>query len=136
MEFITILEFNHKENEAVLHYCQWTGNEMELEKLFAVIAHAKLDREFGRNGDHVSSFDYSGVVIPEPAVRAHLALPYGSFTRMFQMHTGRFTCPPFTQPVLNAACDEFVDGPMMDPTRCALKLDEYFYGARLRAHFH
>ncbi len=136
MEFITILEFNHKENEPVLHYCQWTGNEVELEKLFAVIALAKLDSEFGRNGDHVSSFDYSGVRLPEPAVRAHLGLPYGSYTRMFQMHTGRFVCPPFVAPTLNEDRDEFVDGPMTDPTRCALKLDEYFYGAGLRRHFH
>jgi hypothetical protein len=134
MDFVTVLEFNHKENEATLHYCQWQGNGAELEKLFAAIELAEKDQEFASSG-HVSTFKFQRALIPEAAVQAHLALKYGSFTHMFQRHVGVFKCPPFTSKAVNEAGDEYVDAPMTDPRACALRLDDLFYGARLGQYF-
>ncbi len=118
MRFVTILEFNHKENEPVLHYCQWQGNEHEFETLFRVIDLAQTDVDFGP-GCHASTFNYCRELIPEAAVDAHVKLGYGSFTRMFKKHVGRFVCPPFTQKVLEPVTREYyIDGPMTDPRDC------------------
>jgi hypothetical protein len=134
MDFITILEFNHKENEATFHYCQWQGNEAELEKLVAAIKLAEQDREFAYYGD-VSTFRHEPGLVPEAAVTAHLALRYGSYTHMFQRHVGVFKCPTITSKGVNEAGDEYIDIPITSPRECCIRLDDLFYGARLGRYF-
>lgn len=88
MEFIIIFEQNHKNHEHRIHYCQWTGNEAELGKLFAAFKKANYEKLLGR--DH-SSFDYSDVKIPESAVNIHVQVNH-----TFYKHTGTFVCPEFS----------------------------------------
>ncbi len=97
MEFIIIFEQNHKEDEHLIHYCQWTGNEAELEKLFMVLENADYEELLG--GDY-SSFWYSSVKIPESAVDIHMKIEYP-----FYKHTGTFVCPSFREDPYKAAKD-------------------------------
>ncbi len=115
MEYILILEHNHKENETYHFYCQWTGNEVELEKLIRVIETAECELD----GDY-SDFETSRTRIPESAVDAHVQLlDFGNYTHMFQKCSGDFVCP------------EFYD----DPVENANKLDRLFWHAKLRDFF-
>ena len=120
MQFITILETNHKENETFIHYCQWTDNEEELEKLLKVIDFACYDDMYGDYSD----FWYSRALISEFAVDEHVQLKeYGGYAHMFQKHMGVFTCPEFDTDYEN-------DGDM-----AARLLDDTFYGCRLKEYF-
>jgi hypothetical protein len=121
MQFITILETNHKERESFLHYCQWTGNEDELTKLLKVIDLACYDDMCGDYSD----FWYSRALIRESAVDEHVQLKeYGSYCPMFQKHVGVFTCPEFD-----------VDDCEKDGDMAARILDDTFYGCRLKEYF-
>ena len=111
MEFVIIFEHNHKENEHLIHYCQWTGNEVELEKLFAALLNADYEELLG--GDY-SSFWYSSVKIPESAVNIHMEIEYP-----FYKHTGKFVCPEFSE----------------YSYEIAKELDERYYGGRIGDYF-
>lgn len=112
-----ILEHNHKENETYTFYCQWTGNETELEKLIKVIKTALTD---DMDGDY-ASFEASYVKIPETAVDVHCSIKdFVGYIYMFQKCKGNFTCPEFSE----------------DPYEMAKELDELYYHGRLRNHFH
>jgi hypothetical protein len=116
MDFIVIYEFNNKETEVFLHYCQWTGNERELSKLIKVIEEADNDDLVG----DVSFFQVSCVKIHEYAVDVHTRIKgFNNFDDMFQKHTGVFNCPEFTN----------------DSIENAHKLDSYFYGCRIGDYF-
>jgi hypothetical protein len=116
MEFIPIVENNHKEREMYVFYCQWTGNEEELEKLIRVIE--KADCQL--HGDY-SDFQTSRTRISESAVDEHVKLTeFGSYTHMFQKCVGTFVCPDFSD---------------MDPYDLGNALDERFYHGRLRNLF-
>lgn len=118
MQFITILETNHKERESFLHYCQWTGNEEELTKLLKIIDFASTDDMCGDYSD----FCCSRVLISESAVNEHMQLKeFGGYAHMFQKHVGIFTCPEFD--IEN------------DSDTAARVLDDTFYGCRLKEHF-
>ena len=118
MEFILVVETNHKENEEFLHYCQWTGNEEELKKLFTLFE--KADYETLLGGDY-SSFWFSTITISESAVDEHVKIKdFGSYCHMFQKHTGKFVCPDFDTE------DEF---------DIAVRLDKYFYGCNIDGFF-
>lgn len=116
MQFITIIETNHKENETFIHYCQWTGNEEELEKLVKFIEFALYDDMYG----DYSSFCVSRKTISEAAVNEHLGLGYGCYDHMFQKHVGVFKCPEFDQ------TDEFEAAKNLDDCFYACKLGNYF----------
>jgi hypothetical protein len=92
MEFIIIFETNHKEEEMFIHYCQWTGNEVELRKFIKYIKEANFWELDG--SDHSSLAAATNKRIPESAVDAHIGLrdPNG-YDHMFQKHVGKFTCP-------------------------------------------
>ena len=121
MQFILIVETNHKENETFLHYCQWTGNEEELEKLVVMLEKADYDDLYG--GDF-SSFWFSRTKVSESAVDEHVKLEeFGSYSRMFQKHTGKFVCPEF-------------DGDTECPYNIANQIDRYFFACRLEDFFH
>jgi hypothetical protein len=111
MEFIIIFEHNHKEDEHLIHYCQWTGNEAELEKLFSALLNAEYDDLAG--GDY-SSFWYSDVKIPESGVDIHMKIEYP-----FYKHTGTFVCPEFDK----------------EPFVVAKQLDDRFYAGRIEDYF-
>ena len=116
MDFIVIHEFNNKETEVFLHYCQWTRNERELSKLIKVIEEADNDELMG----DVSFFQVSRVKIPEYAVDIHTRIKgFNSYHDMFQKHTGIFKCPLFTE--------DFIEN--------AHKLHSYFYGCRIGDYF-
>ncbi len=134
LQFVTILEQNHKENESVLHYCQWDGNEAELEALFAVI---DIASEYTGAYGHVSTFQYERTLIPESAVRYHVRLSYGNFTHMFQRHKGVFRCPVTLKRKVTWIDDEEgnLEEPLTDPGECVSRLDEEMYAAGLGRHF-
>ena len=110
------MEHNHKEDETYIFYCQWTGNEEEMEKLIQAIETVYND---DLHGD-VSLFQVSRVRIPEAAVDIHCNIKdFGCYINMFQKCEGTFTCPEFSE----------------DPYERAKELDDYFYHGRLRNHF-
>ena len=116
MEFIIVLEHNHKENETYVFYCQWTDNEVELQKLIDVIENTNTE---DMNGDY-ASFDVTRTILPEAAVDAHVKInDFVGYIHMFQKCSGIFTCPEFSE----------------DSHEKAKELDEYFYHGRLREHF-
>ena len=117
MQFITILETNHKENEIFIHYCQWDGNEEELGKLLKIIEFADPSDMRGEFCD----FCHSDTKVTEEAVDQHIRLPYGSYSHMFQKHTGVFKCPEFDY--------------IRDEYEAARMLDEVFYGCRIGDSF-
>jgi hypothetical protein len=118
MQFITIIETNHKEHEVFFHYCQLNGNEDELNKLMKVIDQS----EYGELYGDVSTFKCSPIRISEAAVDEHVPLDYGCYDSMFQKHVGVFKCPEF----------ECLD----DEHEAAKFLDNCFYACRLRDYFH
>ena len=116
MDYIIILEHNHKEDETYVLYCQWTGNEEQLEKLVKVIETADPE---DLSGDY-ASFSFSRVKIPEAAVDVHCSIKdFGGYIHMFQKCKGTFTCPEFSK----------------DPYKIAKELDDYYYHGKLRANF-
>jgi hypothetical protein len=116
MEYVIILEHNKKEEETYVLYCQYTGNETEMDKLLKVIETACADDMYG----DMAVFETSRVKIPEAAVDIHCSIKdFGSYIHMFQKCEGTFTCPEFSE----------------DPYETAKKLDEYFYHGKLREHF-
>jgi hypothetical protein len=116
MEYIIILEHNKKEEETYVLYCQYTGNEAEMEKLVKVIETACTDDMYG----DVAVFETSHVKIPEAAVDIHCSIKdFGSYIHMFQKCEGTFTCPEFSE----------------DPYEIAKELDEFFYHGKLRNYF-
>ena len=116
MEYIIILEKNKKEDETYIFYCQWTGNELELEKLIHVIKTANAEDLY----DDVAIFEVSRTRIPESAVNVHISIKdFGSYTNMFQKCEGTFTCPNFSE----------------DPHEKAIGLDDKFFGGRLPKFF-
>ena len=118
MQFIVIFEHNHKENEQFLHYCQWTNNEVELEKLCRIVDFALYD---DMDGDYCS-FCCSRTLISESAVNEHLKIKeFNSYDHMFQKHIGVFECPEFD--------------PLMDEYEVAKRLDDIFYACKLGNYF-
>ena len=116
MDYIIILEHNHKEDETYVLYCQWTGNEEQLEKLVKVIETADPE---DLSGDY-ASFSVSRVKIPEAAVDVHCSIKdFGGYIHMFQKCKGTFTCPEFSK----------------DPYEIAKELDDCYYHGKLRANF-
>lgn len=116
MEYIIVLEHNHKEDETWLFYCQWTSNEEELEKLAKAIETADTE---DLSGDY-ASFSVSRVKIPESAVDIHCSISdFCGYIHMFQKCEGTFTCPEFSK----------------DPYERAKELDECYYHGRLRESF-
>lgn len=115
MEFLVIYETNHKENETFIHYCQWTGNENELNKLIQLIEKADYEELWG--GDYSSVWVARNKCIPESAVDAHIGLddPNG-YSKMFVKHTGTFKCPK-----IDESLNEY---------ELARELDQLFYGGR------
>lgn len=118
MQFITIIETNHKEHETFIHYCQVDGNEDELGKLMNVIDMSEGGDEL--SGD-VCTFYCSTIRISEAAADEHIKLDYGCYSHMFQKHTGVFKCPQF--------------GSLEEPYDAARALDEYFYACKLKNYF-
>ena len=115
MDYIIILEHNHKEDETYVLYCQWTGNEEEVEKLAKVIESSECEL----HGDY-ASFSVSRVKIPEAAVDIHCGIKeFGGYIRMFQKCEGSFTCPEFSE----ESCAK------------AKELNRYFYHGKIREHF-
>lgn len=111
MDFVIVFEKNHKDDEEYIHYCQWTGNAAELEKLFAAMECADDEELLG--GDY-SSFFFSRVCIPEAAVDAHMKIRH-----TFKKHVGFYKCPEFSE----------------DPYEAAKELDELYYRGRLGNFF-
>lgn len=133
MEFIIILERHFKEDESFVHYCQWQGNEAELEKLFAIIDE-KDDTDL--YGD-VSKFSYSRHRLSESAVDEHCNVKLGIYSYMFNKYTGKFTCPSFTY------CTNLMDGDSKTPPYqpkerakwYARVLDSCFYSLQMGKYF-
>ena len=72
MDYIAIREWNFESRETVVFYCQWTGNEMELEKLLTLIE-LSMEALAGAEGE-VSTFQVSRRLIPESVVDTQVSL--------------------------------------------------------------
>lgn len=135
MQFVLIVERNCKEDESFLSYCQWQGNEEELEKLFKIIDE-KDDSEL--YGD-VGKFSYSRVLLSESAVDEHMKIQLGTYTNMFHKCVGTFKCPTFTECesiYTSYPSTEFVPrDPKQRARWYAELLDRYFYHARFSEYF-
>lgn len=112
MQFIVISEFNSKDQDTVIHYCQWTGNETALKALCDAIQSADISELTG----HYSTFECSRVLLSESAVDEHMKLNW----YLFKKHVGTFKwSPPETT-------DEY---------EIATSLNECFYRQRLGNFF-
>ncbi len=100
-----------------IHYCQWNGNEEELEKLLRIIQFADPR---GMKGEFCDFYSVD-VKISESAVDEHIRLKYGCFAHTFQKHTGVFQCPAFDY--------------IRDEREAAYMLDECFYACRIGEYF-
>ena len=111
--FLVIVETNHKERETFVHYCE---SQESVTKLMRIIEKADTSELWG----DVSYFTCSWGIVSEEAVDAHVALKdLGVYNKMFQKHTGVFTCPELSE----------------DPLQAARDLDNHFYGCRLGDYF-
>jgi hypothetical protein len=98
--FRVIYEKNNKEEEVFIHYCQYTGNEKELDKFSNIINQSCTENI---SGDFVEFYAAMNKLIPESAVNAHLGIhDINGYARMFQKHTGSFKCPEFEYSEENA----------------------------------
>ena len=120
--FITVCETDHKENESFFFYCQLDGNEEAFACLKEACAKAMYDDMYG----DYSSFQIDMTPLPESVVDIHSKLfpNMNGYYSLFSKHTGTFHCPLSKEEV--SELDEFV---------LAKRLDELFYGARLRTMF-
>ena len=110
MQFITIHEFNHKENESFVHFCQWTGNEEALGGLCKFIDRALYDDMYG----DYCRFETSRELLSEATVDEMTKVKFGGYASMFQKHVGVF--------IYSAQGDEDAD-----PYEIPRTLDQ-FYG--------
>lgn len=85
MQFIVISEFNSKDQDTVIHYCQWTGNETALKALCDAIQSADISEL-----TDCSTFDCSRVPLSESAVDEHMKLNW----YLFKKHVGTFKWSP------------------------------------------
>ena len=90
MEYIAFIEDNNKERETFVAYLQYTGNEVELAKLYECVNRAKNRYVYGDLT--LSTFEMSMTRITEDAVNQHCNLPFGKYGPMFYKVNGRFTC--------------------------------------------
>lgn len=92
MQFITVKQHNRDEDEVIIHFLQWNGNEEEIKKLQKLI-------ELSWNADTPLGTDYSDFecdiehIISETAVNEMITLNYGFESIMFQKHIGIFRAP-------------------------------------------
>lgn len=137
--FRVIYETNYKENETFLHYCQYTGNEKELDMFCDIINHACFDE---LDGDVVKFYVGYNKLIPESAVDAHIGLdsPNG-YAHMFQKHTGKFKCPRL-EAIWHDDDDEEINLERArarldnaDSHRIARELDEWLYSTKIVYYF-
>lgn len=91
--FRVIYEKDHYENEMFIHYCQYTGNEAEIDTFCEIINWSD-----GRTmrGEYSEFYSDTLVLIPESAVDMHIKLDHTNrYAHLFQKHTGTFKCPEF-----------------------------------------
>jgi hypothetical protein len=116
MEYIMILEHNKKEYETYVLYCQWTGNEVQMEKLIHTIKTADPEDLYG----DFATYEVSRTRIPEAVVDIHVSIKeFGSYIPMFQKCEGTFICPEFSE----------------NPYEKASELDSAFFHGKLRMFF-
>jgi hypothetical protein len=75
-EYVIIVQWDNKDEEHVLNYVQWTGNEKLILKLMKAIDDDPRDGEYGE----CYSYTYSHDKIPESAVNAHLNVSGQAFS--------------------------------------------------------
>ncbi len=109
MEYIAIQEWNFETRYTFVFYCQWTGNEVELEKLLTLIE-LSMEARAGAEGE-VSTFQVSRRLIPESVVDIQVSLkelgypetefvleegkskPFPVIRPLFLKCSGKFTFP-------------------------------------------
>lgn len=111
-----IVEFNSKENESFFHYCQYTGNEKELDKLGKMIGNCS----FNLQGDHVS-LKYITTKIPENVATFQASIRTGDYAPTFQKHNGVFKCP--------------FEPDDADDDDCSELFDQYFFACQINNYF-
>ena len=124
--FRVIYEQNNKEEETFIHYCQYTGNEAELDK-FCKIINRSLAQDL--YGDFSEFYAARNKLIPESAVDAHIGIiDINCYARMFQKHTGSFKCPEF-----ESYDEELDDGAKFyeKGDELARELDELLYSCKI-----
>ena len=90
-EYVIFVENNRKDNLAIVNYLQYTGNEVEIAKLYKVISEA-AEEGYELYGD-LSSFEMTiDNPISKEAVDAHLNQDLVYYVR-FRIYEGKFLCP-------------------------------------------
>lgn len=94
MQFITVKQHNRDEDEVIIHFLQWNGNQEEIKKLQKLITFTwDADTPFGTDySDFECDIEH---IISETAVDEMITLNYGFESSVFQKHTGIFRAPKF-----------------------------------------
>lgn len=115
-EYVIFVENNRKDNLVIINYLQYTGNEVEIAKLYKVINEAE-EEGYELYGD-LSSFEMNiDNPVSEEAVDAHMNQDLGFYIR-FCKYDGKFICP------FNEESDNSARG-----------LDELLYREQMRDYF-
>jgi hypothetical protein len=148
MEYIAILEKKVERGEIFVLYCQWTGNEAELEKLAKAMESTNQDPE-----DHMTTFTFSRQRFPEAVVDLHLGITEFQVSvwkdmgdgdnfedvslPMFTKCSGTFVFPEkaFQKSMENEFRDEEEEEEEAGESDRALALDYLFSGCRLKNYF-
>lgn len=148
MEYIAILEKKIERGEIFVLYCQWTGNEAELEKLAKAMDSTNRDPE-----DHITAFTFSRQRLPESVVDLHLGITEFQVSvwkdmgggdnfeevslPMFTKCSGTFVFPEkaFQKCLENDFSDDEDEEEEAGETDRALAMDELFSGLRLKKYF-
>ena len=119
MQYITLQEYNKKENETFVFFLQYTGNEKEINKLVYYIKNANTD---DLNGDFsIFSIDENNM-ISESAVKELIKVDLGSYSSLFNMCKGKFY---FDETLFTSISKD----------DWGLKLDNLYYPCRISTYF-
>ena len=117
-QYVIFVEKGRKDDLVIINYLQYTGNEIEISKLYKAISEA-AEEGYELGGD-LSSFEMNiDNPIPENAVDAHMNLEFVYYVR-FRKYDGKFVCP---------------FDPENDYDLSARGLDEIFYSEQIGCYF-
>ena len=114
IKYVTFVEKSQDEKETFIIYIQYNGNEESLTRLKEALDKAECS-EFFLDLNHF---------ISKSSVQEHLALSYGSYSKMFSEAIGKLCLPEWMDDLEN-----------LDEMSIASNLDEYFYKTHILNYF-
>lgn len=119
MKFIVFTEDNKKENETMVFFLQYDGNETMIDKLEQIICNTDFSE---MEGDYSIFNIRTNKKISRKSVLELADIDIGNYSSMFNICEGIFEFP-------------YKEFDTLDPTEKALKLDELFYACRIEKYF-